>query len=107
MYNIICQYNFTIIKTFVINPLLNISVKQATQKYKKQSWVAYIWENLRNIIKLYNITDKSQKLVVLFVDVHRCFPVFYFLFWLARSLVTDERQTKIKNCKKAPREQHK
>ena len=47
-------------------------------------------------------TDKNQKLVVLFVDVHRCFPVFEFLFWLARSLVTGERQTKIKNCKKAP-----
>ena len=60
-----------------------------------------------DFIKLLILTDRSQKLVVLFVDVHRCFPVFEFLFWLARSQVTGERQTKIKKREEASREQHK
>ena len=45
----------------------------------------YIQKNLMDFIKLLIFTDKNQKLVVLFVDVHRCFPVLEFLFWLARS----------------------
>ena len=71
---------------------------------KTAEWPFYARDDF---IKLLFLTDRNQKLVVLFADVHRCFPFFVFLFWLARSPVTGERQTKILKRKEAVREQRK
>ena len=51
-------------------------------------------------------TDSEKRLCYLHVSTV-AFQFLIFLSWLARSLVTAERQTKIKNCKKASREHSK
>ncbi len=46
-------------------------------------------------------TDSGKRLCYLQVSTV-AFQFLIFLFWLARSFMTGERQTKIKNCKKTP-----
>lgn len=52
-------------------------------------------------------TNEHSHRSLLFADVHRCFPLFEFLFWLAQSFMTCGRQTKSKKCESVPSEQRK